>query len=148
MGGRIRSIEKFKDLIGNRTRGLPVCSIVPQPTTQPRAKLNHMEHHTYNKCWRFFYVMILLKFHEAFELKHVCRFSFQRKLSDPCLFVCAPLSNRNINACNLHFKFWRLQSFLLFSTLFEFRKQIVSSFGPLIAAGPHQYVHSWAPRDP
>jgi hypothetical protein len=30
---RIRSIEKFNDLVGNRTRDLPVCSIVPQPTT-------------------------------------------------------------------------------------------------------------------
>jgi hypothetical protein len=26
------SIEKSNDLIGNRTRGLPACSIVPQPT--------------------------------------------------------------------------------------------------------------------
>jgi hypothetical protein len=31
--GRIRSIEKSNDLIGNRTRDLPACSIVPQPTT-------------------------------------------------------------------------------------------------------------------
>jgi hypothetical protein len=33
----IRSIEKFNDLIGNPTRDLPACSIVPQPTTLPRA---------------------------------------------------------------------------------------------------------------
>jgi hypothetical protein len=32
------SIEKkSNDLIGNRTRDLPACSIVPQPTTLPRA---------------------------------------------------------------------------------------------------------------
>jgi hypothetical protein len=31
--GRIRSIEKSSDLIGNRTRDLQTCSIVPQPTT-------------------------------------------------------------------------------------------------------------------
>jgi hypothetical protein len=31
--GRIRSIEKSNDHIGNRTRDLPACSIVPQPTT-------------------------------------------------------------------------------------------------------------------
>jgi hypothetical protein len=31
--GRIRSIEKSNDLMGNRTRGLPACSIVPHPTT-------------------------------------------------------------------------------------------------------------------
>jgi hypothetical protein len=30
---RIRSIEKSNDTIGNRTRDLPACSIVPQPTT-------------------------------------------------------------------------------------------------------------------
>jgi hypothetical protein len=35
--GRIMSIEKSNDLIGNRTRDLPACSIVPQPTTLPRA---------------------------------------------------------------------------------------------------------------
>jgi hypothetical protein len=34
--GRIRSIEKSND-IGNRTRDLPACSIVPQPTALPRA---------------------------------------------------------------------------------------------------------------
>jgi hypothetical protein len=33
---RIRSIEKSSGLIGNRIRDLPVCSIVPQPTTLPR----------------------------------------------------------------------------------------------------------------
>jgi hypothetical protein len=38
--GRIRSIEKFNDLIGSRTRDLPACSIVPQPTTLPRAPAN------------------------------------------------------------------------------------------------------------
>jgi hypothetical protein len=31
--GRIRSIEKSNDLSGNKTRDLPACSIVPQPTT-------------------------------------------------------------------------------------------------------------------
>jgi hypothetical protein len=35
--GRIRSIENSNDLIGIRTRDLPACSMVPQPTTQPRA---------------------------------------------------------------------------------------------------------------
>jgi hypothetical protein len=29
--------EKSNDLIGNRTRILPACSIVPRPTTLPRA---------------------------------------------------------------------------------------------------------------
>jgi hypothetical protein len=35
--GRIKSIEKLNDLIGNRTRDFPACSIVPKPTTLPRA---------------------------------------------------------------------------------------------------------------
>jgi hypothetical protein len=35
--GRIRSIEKPNDLIGNLTRDLPACSIVPQPTMLLRA---------------------------------------------------------------------------------------------------------------
>jgi hypothetical protein len=34
--GRIRSMEKIH-LSGTRTRDLPACSIVPQPTTLPRA---------------------------------------------------------------------------------------------------------------
>jgi hypothetical protein len=35
--GRIRSIEESYDLIGIRTRDLPACNLVPQPTTLPRA---------------------------------------------------------------------------------------------------------------
>jgi hypothetical protein len=38
---RLEGLDKLKkksnDLIGNRTRDLPACSIVPQPTTLPRA---------------------------------------------------------------------------------------------------------------
>jgi hypothetical protein len=35
--GRIKSSEISNCLIGNRTRDLPACSIVSQPTTLPRA---------------------------------------------------------------------------------------------------------------
>jgi len=35
--GRIMSMEKFNDTIGNRTRDLSACSAVPQPTAPPRA---------------------------------------------------------------------------------------------------------------
>jgi hypothetical protein len=35
--GRIRSIEKSNDLIRNRNRDLPACSMVPQPTMLPCA---------------------------------------------------------------------------------------------------------------
>jgi hypothetical protein len=41
--GKIRSIAKSSDLIENRTRDLPACSIVSQPTTLPRAPLNYKE---------------------------------------------------------------------------------------------------------
>jgi hypothetical protein len=37
----MRSIEKKIHLIGTRTRDLPACSIVPQPTTLPRAPRNY-----------------------------------------------------------------------------------------------------------
>jgi hypothetical protein len=39
VAGRIRSNEKSNDT-GNRTRDLPACSIVPQPTTLLRALIN------------------------------------------------------------------------------------------------------------
>jgi hypothetical protein len=37
--GRIRSIEKSNDLIGNGTRDLPACNIMHQPITLPRAPM-------------------------------------------------------------------------------------------------------------
>jgi hypothetical protein len=39
--GRIRSISKSNDLIGIRTRDLPVCSIVPQSTTLTCVPVNY-----------------------------------------------------------------------------------------------------------
>jgi hypothetical protein len=33
--GKVRSIEKSSDIIGNHTRDFPTCSVVPQPTTLP-----------------------------------------------------------------------------------------------------------------
>jgi hypothetical protein len=38
--GRIMSMKKSSGTIGNRTRYLPACSAVPQPTALPRAPLN------------------------------------------------------------------------------------------------------------
>ena len=37
--GRIMSMKKSNDTIGNRTRDLPACSAVPQPTAPPRAPI-------------------------------------------------------------------------------------------------------------
>jgi hypothetical protein len=39
---KIRSTEKSNDFIGNRTRDLPTCSVVLQPTTPPRAPYNYV----------------------------------------------------------------------------------------------------------
>jgi hypothetical protein len=38
-------LKKFNDLIGNRTRDLPACGIVPQPTTLPRGALRQRQIH-------------------------------------------------------------------------------------------------------
>ena len=37
--GRIMSMKNSNDTIGNRTRDLPDCSAVPQPTVPPRAQI-------------------------------------------------------------------------------------------------------------
>jgi hypothetical protein len=40
--GKIRSMKKSIDTIGNRTREFPACSAVPQPTVPPRAPLHQV----------------------------------------------------------------------------------------------------------
>jgi hypothetical protein len=47
--GRMRSIEKPNYLIGTWTRDLPACSIVPEPTTLPRAPVLLYCHCYYRK---------------------------------------------------------------------------------------------------
>jgi hypothetical protein len=42
--GRIWSIKKSSDLIGNRRRDLPACSIVPQSTTLSHAPIHTLIH--------------------------------------------------------------------------------------------------------
>jgi hypothetical protein len=42
--GRIRWTVKSSELIGNRTRDLPACSIVPQTTTLPCAPIQELKH--------------------------------------------------------------------------------------------------------
>ena len=41
MAERIMSMKNSSDNIGNRTRDLPACSAVPQPTVPPRASHLH-----------------------------------------------------------------------------------------------------------
>jgi hypothetical protein len=57
---RLEGLGKLKKihLIGTRTRDLPACSIVPQPTTLPRAPATHAINEIYILCcvdWQFFY---------------------------------------------------------------------------------------------
>jgi hypothetical protein len=40
--GRIRSVEKSNDPIGNRSRDIPACSEVPQSTTLLRVLISHV----------------------------------------------------------------------------------------------------------
>ena len=40
---RIMSMKNSNDTIGNRTRDLPTCSSVPQPTASPRARFSFKE---------------------------------------------------------------------------------------------------------
>jgi hypothetical protein len=60
--GRIRSIEKSNDLIGNWTSDLPACSIVPQLTTLPRVQIFNGPKHVSEKenfLYIFIYVIIV-----------------------------------------------------------------------------------------
>jgi hypothetical protein len=42
-------MKKSND-IGNRTRELPACSIVPQPTTPPRATVSKLRKFIFREC--------------------------------------------------------------------------------------------------
>jgi len=36
-------MKKSNDIVGNRTRDIPACSAVPQPTAPPRAPIRYMK---------------------------------------------------------------------------------------------------------
>jgi hypothetical protein len=48
--GRIMSMKNSSDTIGNRTRDLPTCSSVPQPTTSPRTPFIGSPVSKFNAC--------------------------------------------------------------------------------------------------
>jgi hypothetical protein len=60
VAGRIKSIEKSKDLIGNQTRDFPACGIVPQPTTTPCPILS-MATLILHNCSNFLVITLLLQ---------------------------------------------------------------------------------------
>ena len=62
VAGKIKSIKNLNDLIGNRTRDLPYCIAVPQPTTPLEmvckvlghalhSKHTHTHTHTHTPPW-------------------------------------------------------------------------------------------------
>ena len=59
------SMKNSGDTIGNRTRDLPACSAVPQPTAPPRAlhlyiyNIYNLEEYVYIYCARFSLKMAL-----------------------------------------------------------------------------------------
>jgi hypothetical protein len=62
--GRIMSMKNSNDTIGNRTRDLPACSAVPQPTALPRAPIScisvDMFHSPLNlPLWNALYDMVV-----------------------------------------------------------------------------------------
>jgi hypothetical protein len=51
--GKIKSNKKPNELIGNRTRDLPTCSIVPQPTALQRSAISLLEYvQSKTEAWR------------------------------------------------------------------------------------------------
>jgi hypothetical protein len=49
--GRIRSIEKYNDLIGNENRGHPAFSIMPQPTTLQRVFIKNVTEYWFGRVY-------------------------------------------------------------------------------------------------
>jgi hypothetical protein len=60
--GRIMSMKNSNDTIGHRTRYLPVCSTVPQPTALPRARAARggiVRSRENSICYRFIIIFFL-----------------------------------------------------------------------------------------
>jgi hypothetical protein len=68
---RLGTLKKIH-LIGTRTRELPACSIVPQPTTLPRALRIHIFRHNYVHIYIYIYIYILPGGEEADNLTAIC----------------------------------------------------------------------------
>jgi hypothetical protein len=54
----LNKLKKFIHVIGNRTRDLPACSIVPQPTTLPPSDINTRRIYFFSKFVLLFSVNI------------------------------------------------------------------------------------------
>jgi len=61
--GRIMSMKNSNDTIGNRTRGLPACSTVPQPTAPlctPYTYIFLLRNHSFKEHMLFDVITIML----------------------------------------------------------------------------------------
>ena len=79
--------KKSIDTIGNRTRDLPACSVVPQPTAAPRVPLTKMYNRQYSDSQRFLHIFTLLQ--------------------NTCLFVHTVFMTTGHRFCSCHFLFCR-----------------------------------------
>ena len=68
--GRIMSMQNSDDIIGNRTRGLPACREVPQPTAPPCAPCVWVTN-CYSFCCSFFVYPANIDFHEGYLTVHL-----------------------------------------------------------------------------
>jgi len=63
------SIKNSNDNIGNRTRNLPACRAVPQPTATPRAPLTEYTHtHTHIYIYIYIYIIFIIAFQTQLDV--------------------------------------------------------------------------------
>jgi hypothetical protein len=74
--GRIKSMKNYNDTIGNRTRELPACSALPQPTAPPRTPFLEL-------CWLNIthYWKSKFNYHVLYQMNslHTITFHFSEK---------------------------------------------------------------------
>ena len=94
MYGKIKSMTNSHDRKGNRTRGLPACSAVPQPTAPTRTLISSLllyikSHHFNDKRQSTIWVNInLLTFGSHTYDLHVCTDIRMHASMYICMYVC------------------------------------------------------------
>jgi hypothetical protein len=99
VAGSIRSIETFNDFIANRTRDLPACGRVPQPTTLRRRlheRLGVEVISTYLSVRNFYFLKYLVML-KTFDMGCITLKILQLIL---CIVTCQSDSGRGLD--------WRL----------------------------------------
>jgi hypothetical protein len=67
--GSIMSIKNFSDNIENRTRDLPVCSAMPQPTAPPRAPIKPFNNINYH--FQMTHVLVVVDRHVGLQYNNI-----------------------------------------------------------------------------